>query len=147
MPAPTSISIKLNHRQLVRQMVNDNPLIIEKICSATNLDLKASKELLVEVIKFLDLIVISGQRLTPSCLVDLAWHELILFTRSYKNFCEQTWGRFIHHHPGGKKQENQKNFQKTLTLYTQHWGNPPAQFWLNQDENQSIPGCGPCHAF
>ena len=147
MPTPSSISSKLHHRQLVRQMVNDNPLIIKKISTATNLGFKASENLLVEVIKFLDLIVISGQRLTPSYLVDQGWHELILFTRYYENFCEKTWGRFIHHHPGGKKQENQKNFQKTLTLYTQQWGNPPVQFWLNQDENQSIPGCGPCHAF
>ncbi len=147
MPAPSSISNRLHHQQLVQQLVDDNPLIIEKIMSATNLSSQESNSLLVEVIRFLDLIIISGQRLTPSYLVDQGWHELILFTHNYENLCEQTWGRFIHHHPGGKKQEIQKNFQKTLTLYTQHWGNPPVQFWLNQDENQSIPGCGSCHAF
>jgi len=91
MTSTSSISIKLNHRQLVQQLVEDNPLIIKKISSATNLGFKASENLLVEVIKFLDLIVISGQHLTPSYLVDQGWHELILFTRYYKNFCEQTW--------------------------------------------------------
>lgn len=35
----------------------------------------------------------------PSKVVDVAWHEFILFTKEYENFCEDAFGRFIHHTP------------------------------------------------
>lgn len=35
----------------------------------------------------------------PSQVVDVAWHEFILFTRDYEQFCKQAFGRFLHHTP------------------------------------------------
>lgn len=35
----------------------------------------------------------------PSQVVDVAWHEFILFTRNYENFCNKALGRFLHHTP------------------------------------------------
>lgn len=35
----------------------------------------------------------------PSQVVDDAWHEFILFTRQYQNYCRQGLGRFLHHTP------------------------------------------------
>ncbi|HET8731372.1 MAG TPA: hypothetical protein VFM34_09725, partial [Moraxellaceae bacterium] len=35
----------------------------------------------------------------PSQVVDVAWHEFILSTRSYQAFCQDTLGRFLHHTP------------------------------------------------
>lgn len=35
----------------------------------------------------------------PSQVVDIAWHEFILFTRSYSEFCTRALGRFLHHTP------------------------------------------------
>lgn len=35
----------------------------------------------------------------PSQVVDVAWHEFILFTRAYKEFCDRGLGRFLHHTP------------------------------------------------
>ena len=35
----------------------------------------------------------------PSQVVDVAWHEFILFTRDYKGFCKHAFGRFLHHTP------------------------------------------------
>jgi hypothetical protein len=42
-----------------------------------------------------------GQRLLamPSQVVDVAWHEFILFTRNYQHFCRRGLGRFLHHTP------------------------------------------------
>ena len=37
----------------------------------------------------------------PSRAVDEAWHGLILCTATYSEFCEQAYGRFLHHHPEG----------------------------------------------
>ena len=35
----------------------------------------------------------------PSLIVDDAWHAFILFTRTYKAFCDRALGRFLHHTP------------------------------------------------
>lgn len=35
----------------------------------------------------------------PSQVVDVAWHEFILFTRAYQQFCKRSMGRFLHHVP------------------------------------------------
>lgn len=35
----------------------------------------------------------------PSKVVDVAWHEFILFTKVYQRFCGQALGRFLHHIP------------------------------------------------
>jgi hypothetical protein len=35
----------------------------------------------------------------PSQVVDVAWHEFILFTRNYQVFCDKALGRYLHHTP------------------------------------------------
>ena len=35
----------------------------------------------------------------PSQVVDVAWHEFIIFTRSYEVFTKKAIGRFLHHTP------------------------------------------------
>ncbi|UTW09754.1 glycine-rich domain-containing protein [Pseudomonas benzenivorans] len=35
----------------------------------------------------------------PSQAVDVAWHEFILYTRQYRDFCNKGLGRFLHHTP------------------------------------------------
>lgn len=35
----------------------------------------------------------------PSQVVNVAWHEFILFTKAYQTFCKKSFGKFFHHHP------------------------------------------------
>jgi uncharacterized membrane protein YgcG len=35
----------------------------------------------------------------PSHAVDIAWHEMILLTRTYHHFCERAFGYYLHHSP------------------------------------------------
>ncbi len=35
----------------------------------------------------------------PSQVVDDLWHDFILFTRLYRQFCDKAFGRFLHHTP------------------------------------------------
>lgn len=43
----------------------------------------------------------SGRRYVsmPSQVVDDLWHEYILYTRNYEEFCRRAFGRFLHHTP------------------------------------------------
>lgn len=46
----------------------------------------------------------------PSQVVDDLWHEFILYTRNYAEFCRRAFGGFLHHTPaaalGGKQKSN-----------------------------------------
>ncbi len=43
----------------------------------------------------------------PSRAVDSAWHEFILLTKNYADFCDKAFGKFLHHvpHDGDAKAE------------------------------------------
>lgn len=51
--------------------------------------------------EYFQLCRIGGRQMVamPSQVVDLAWHEFILHTRQYRQFCRQGLGRFLHHTP------------------------------------------------
>jgi hypothetical protein len=46
----------------------------------------------------------SGNRTAgmPSRVVDALWHEFILDTKTYHNFCSKAFGKYFHHIPAGK---------------------------------------------
>ena len=100
-----------------------------KIEKALSCSQEEVHEALLEVFRFLELVALSGEKLTPSSRVDLVWHEWILFTKSYAQFCQEHFGRFIHHTPGGDEKENRENFRKTLHLYIRYYGPPPSKYW------------------
>ncbi len=64
--------------------------------------------------------------------VDAYWHQFILFTRSYFDFCMTTFGRFIHHQPNTDEMAvdstGKENFQNA---YLAHFGEIPA-IWLSE---------------
>jgi hypothetical protein len=123
----------------------DQPELGKKIRRALMCTADDAKRALVEAIKFMCLASESDVgRLTPAHRVDLAWHELILFTRSYQEFCEKHFGKFVHHQPEGVNQDNQLQFAKTLQLYKQAFGPPPQDFWGSCDKTTSA--CGTCES-
>lgn len=134
-----------NSKALANDALLEVPILIEKISKACKIQEGEVESLLCEVICFLGLIGKLNQKLTPSLVVDLAWHELILCTKYYHQLCETQFGRYIHHHPGGEEKENEQQFLNTINLYTQHFGKPPSKYWGNLAGN--IPtgsDCGPC---
>ena len=104
-------------------------------------DGKCGTELLVEVLRFLGLIATTEGPLTPSETVDRGWHEFILCTRTYSEFCQRHFGRIIHHEPGGDEGENRRQFRETLQIYCAYFGTPAARFWHEPESP-----CGACEA-
>jgi hypothetical protein len=58
-------------------------------------------QLFAEVKKYLALVARDPEREVPmfSTRVDQVWHEFVLFTREYAEFCARHAGRFLHHAP------------------------------------------------
>lgn len=131
-------------RRLADRLLMENDVLLAKLQSALDCDEEVARRALVEVLRFLHLVSGSTDVLTPAWRVDLAWHELILFTRTYHAFCMECFGRFIHHTPGGTTEENGRQFARTLRLYRRRWGVPPPYFW-SQHGNQ-LANCGGCES-
>jgi hypothetical protein len=66
----------------------------------------------------------------PSQVVDDAWHEFILFTRAYQDFCCQAFGRFLHHTPAeamASPTQAQDGIKRAWRLACAHEGLDPKQ--------------------
>ena len=127
----------------VEEITNSIPLIVDKIEVIAKSNNTTPEVLLNEVVRFLDLIHLSNSKLSPSYVVDLAWHEFILFTKYYYTFCNKHYGRFIHHTPG--KSTSPEIFKKTVKLYIKEYGFPTHNLWgkLTKNEWQESK-CGSC---
>ena len=44
----------------------------------------------------------------PSRVVDIAWHEFILYTKDYHEFCHRAFGHYLHHNPFSKDMDPEK---------------------------------------
>lgn len=134
-----------NSNSIAIQLLKENPVLVSKISNGCGVSAESVAILFEETLKFLWLVGGLNQKLTPSLLVDNAWHEFILFTRLYHNFCNEHFGRYIHHSPGGNEQENLRNYHRTIQLYILHFGKPPEVYWGQlANEKWQDSQCGSC---
>jgi hypothetical protein len=85
--------------------------------------------------KFIYLGVVSDFIVTPSLLIDVVWHEHLLFSKAYREFCDTIIEFQFDHYPellptkmGTKKYEEQ--YANTIQLYIQEFGIfPPENVW------------------
>ncbi|CAL2075608.1 hypothetical protein [Tenacibaculum sp. 190524A02b] len=128
----------------LKDILTNIPLLTKKIAEISTKNNIEPETLLLEMVKFLNLIHLTNEKLSPSLLVDLAWHEFILFTRYYQEFCLKHYQRFIHHTPS--ENENPTIYQNTITHYIKHYNQPPEAIWGTYATNQwEASNCGACH--
>ena len=133
------------------QLLEKLPLLRVKLARALFCGSDEVQSALEEVIKFLIVAASrSEQPATPSARVDLAWHEFILFTRTYQQFCDENFGKLIHHEPSDNHQENARQYAATLLSYQSLFGEPPQDFWSRPDQSglhSAMAHCGNCETF
>ena len=129
-------------------LLKNNPVLFDKLkIIAPKEGNVTPNDLLIEVLKFMYLVSVFGVKLTPSKIVDLGWHEFILFTKAYEKFCNEKLGKFIHHTPDVDKAANNRNFLKTIQHYIQLFGKPPDDIWGELSTTEwSDSQCGSCNS-
>jgi hypothetical protein len=80
-----------------------------------------------DLVKFLQLCAESDLPLAPSDIIDDLWHEFILHTRDYAEFCAVVLGTFVHHVP--LTAPDPSSYQRTLRLIGDGFGTPDERFW------------------
>ena len=83
--------------------------------------------------RFAFLMVTADHMAVPSDQVDQAWHQHLLYTRSWSDFCKNGLGQWIHHEPtkGGAAETDRFRvlYQQTLQSYRRFFGEPPDDIW------------------
>lgn len=103
-----------------------------------------AKEIVEEYKKFIFMCCVSEQPVTPSNLVDLAWHLHLTYTKSYWiDLCQNTVQQEIHHTPteGGKFERSKfkGRYEYTLDLYERKFGyEPNIGIWENTEKRFEI---------
>jgi uncharacterized membrane protein YgcG len=108
---------------------------IHRLREKTKLEDEKAKALQQEYLRFLYLAATVDHAITPSKLVDEAWHLHLIYTRHYwKELCPNILGRPFHHEPsaGGDVEHDKFDDQyvRTLKAYEAAFGcAPPTEFW------------------
>ncbi len=70
-----------------------------RVAKTYRLPLSFAEGLVREAKRMLYVTAVTGESVAPSSQVDLAWHEMMMFTKFYRKMCEDFGGGFIHHEP------------------------------------------------
>lgn len=85
-----------------------------------------------------------GKPLGPTAMMDLVWHYHILDTKRYIQFCENVFGKYLHHtpffgphSPEGEQTRMNKSRDLMIKLYFAKYGENPTNC------NDSVARCDP----
>lgn len=99
-----------------------------------------------QMLAFLAACDYADRPLSPSPLVDDFWHAFLLHTKAYAEFCEQRFGRFLHHQPGFLDKEEHGGGKAlravTVDSITLAGYEIDMEFWPELD----LADCSQCHA-
>lgn len=97
---------------------------------------------ILEYKKFMYLAAISEEMVSPSEIVDIVWHQHLIFTLSYEELCKII-GRKIEHIPSTHDSSKERIFKQavkhTQQLYRENFGNAPEEIWRTKNAFE-IPG-------
>lgn len=76
-----------------------NDEVVQYLAEEEGISPEAAEELFQELLVFLQEVAATGVRKSPLTRLDPAWHAFILHTEAYTEFCQQNFGRYLHHRP------------------------------------------------
>lgn len=100
-----------------------------------------TEQAILEYKKFMYLATSSEFMVSPSEIVDTVWHQHLIFTVSYQEFCDLI-GKQIQHIPSTHNKEDFRKFkqakERTTRLYESIFGNQPIAIWDYSDMFKSL---------
>jgi hypothetical protein len=118
------------------------PYVIEKLVKNRTADSEADAHLLFREAKRYIVLAQSDRRTAwqmHSLRVDEAWHQFVLFTVQYADFCTRHFGRFVHHAPsnspssGASSTVPRATFAEFRTRYRDLFGGDLPAVWFDAE--------------
>lgn len=77
-----------------------NPQVVSRIARENQISINEAQNVFESTKQFLYLCGANPDGVySPTPKIDSGWHEFIMYTREYQEFCERYFGRIIHHVP------------------------------------------------
>ena len=96
---------------------------------------------ILEYKKFMYLAATSDFMVSPSEIIDNVWHQHLIFTQSYQDFCNII-GKQIQHIPSTHNREEFEKFkqakERTIKFYERDFGKQPKNIWTCNDMFESL---------
>jgi hypothetical protein len=96
---------------------------------------------ILEYKKFMYLAATSDFMVSPSEIIDTVWHQHLIFTQSYQEFCNLI-GRQVQHIPSTHNKDEFERFrqakERTKKLYLNTFGEQPKDIWDYNDMYKSL---------
>jgi len=124
-----------------------NPVLAQRFQDKLGISQEVAEQLFEDTKKFLYLCAASEKPISPNKTLDFGWHEFILFTEDYTDFCQKYFGHFIHHRPRHPNDPPTKREggRRTLELAHQVFGDNLSENWeysLSDEEDTPCDSCG-----
>lgn len=124
-------------------MAYKNPVLIAKYRKKYGVTTRTAQKHFQELKKFLLLTSVAKQSIAPSQKIDQVWHEFILFTKDYRQFCTTNFGKIIEHVPEiatGKRQATKaiRRYLETLALAASVYGKLDPEMWPDEKQLASV---------
>lgn len=91
-----------------------------------------TSQAILEYKKFMYLAATSDFMVSPSEVIDKVWHQHLIFTQSYQDFCN-ILGKQIQHVPSTHNKHEFEKFklakERTITFYERDFGKQPKNIW------------------
>lgn len=94
-----STAINKNDVDLDRTMSFSLAPLVARFQTKLGLSQEAAEQLFTDTKRFLYLCAVSDKPIAPNETLDFGWHQFLLYSEEYADFCMQNFGRFIHHCP------------------------------------------------
>lgn len=114
--------------------MNEN--VVKKIATENNIKYEVAIEKFKTLLKFLEFCTKTKYPCLPSKEIDEMWHDFILFTKDYSEFCITYFGKFIHHYP----MDGSEKIQEGYFCYIDSLTNEFTAKYINDANNE----CGDC---
>lgn len=100
-----------------------------------------TEQAILEYKKFMYLAATSDMMVSPSEIIDTVWHQHLIFTQSYQEFCN-ILGKQIQHIPSTHNKSEFEKFksakERTKRFYIETFGQQPSNIWENSDMYESL---------
>ena len=119
--------------QLEKMVAYKHTGVVERIERTTTLSKEQAEVLFEDTKQFLYLCARHPEVTIPTKALDEGWHNFILFTEDYANFCETILGKFVHHRPTSPKdsvpERQQAAYESMLRIATGEFGTTLSSNW------------------
>ncbi|MGN6438808.1 MAG: hypothetical protein ACTHMM_19850 [Agriterribacter sp.] len=100
-----------------------------------------TQQAILEYKKFMYLAAVSDMMVSPSEIIDTVWHQHLIFTQSYQDFCNLL-GKQIQHVPSTHNKEDAEKFkqakERTLRFYQEIFEEEPGPVWSYRSMYDSL---------